>query len=114
MGGRQQFEVESPGRRVTDQKYDVTEDHWNQVSFVIRSQYRVTVLEHLARGPATPSRIAAYSEFSLSHISRALQELRDQGLVELLVSEQQKVGRLYGSTESADRIWEIIESERLN
>ena len=30
-------------------------DHWDQVSFVIRSQYRLTVLEQLAGGPATPS-----------------------------------------------------------
>lgn len=99
---------------MSDQKYDSTEDHWDQVSFVIRSQYRVTVLEHLSDGPATPSNIATYSDFSLSHISRALKELRDQGLVQLLVSEQQKVGRLYGVTHRAERIWSTIESERLN
>lgn len=90
------------------------EDHWDEVSFVIRSQYRVTVLERLIDGPATPSRIATYSEFSLSHISRALQELRERDLVELLVSEQQRMGRLYGATLRADRVWRTIESECLH
>ena len=46
-------------------------------------------------------------------MSRALQELRSRDLVELLVSEQQKTGRLYGTTERADRVWETVESEQL-
>ena len=91
-----------------------TENHWDQVSFVIRSKYRVTVLEQLSDGPATPSSIASYSNLSVSHVSRALQELRDRGLVELLVSEQQRMGRLYGPTGRADKVWMTIESECLN
>lgn len=99
---------------VGGEKQNMSIDHWDEVSFVIRSQYRTTVLEQLASGPATPSQIAACSGFSLSHISRALQELRRRDLVELLVSEQQKTGRLYGMTERADRVWETVESESLN
>lgn len=99
---------------MTESKHEPTEDHWDRVSFVIRSQYRVTVLEQLSSGPATPSSIAAHTDFSLSHISRALKELRDRGLVKLLVSEQQKVGRLYGTTHRAEEVWSTIESERLN
>lgn len=98
----------------TDAKGESAEDHWNLVSFVIRSQYRVAVLEHLSDGPAVPSRIASHSDFSLSHISRAIQELRERDLIELLVSEQQKVGRLYGTTHRAEVVWDTIESERLN
>jgi DNA-binding transcriptional ArsR family regulator len=98
---------------VTDDRRTRPEDHWDEVSFVIRSKYRVTVLEQLNDGPATPSRIASYSNFSLSHVSRALQELRDRGLVELLVSEQQRMGRLYGPTLRADEVWNTIEAEHL-
>lgn len=90
------------------------EDHWDEVSFVIRSKYRTSVLEKLNDGPATPSRIASYSNLSLSHVSRALRELRDRELVELLVSEHQKKGRLYGPTLHADQVWKTIESKSLH
>lgn len=91
-----------------------TKDHWDHVSFVIRSQYRTKILEQLADGPATPSKLAKCSGISLSHVSRTLKELRNHGLVELLVSEHQKTGRLYGMTARAERVWETIESESLD
>lgn len=88
-------------------------DVWDDVSFVISSKYRATVLERLAEGPSTPSGIASESEYSISHVSRALRGLRDKDLVELLVSEDRKKGRVYGLTERGERIWQRVEAENL-
>lgn len=86
---------------------------WDEISFVISSQYRVAVLQRLSSNPATPSQIASESDCSIAHVSRALQELRGQSLVELLVSEDQKKGRLYAISESGQTVWDRIEAEDL-
>ena len=52
------------------------------VSFVSRSEVRSNVLEAVVRTPRTPSEIASMSNKHVSHVSRALAELRVQGLVE--------------------------------
>lgn len=86
---------------------------WEDIGFVISSQYRVAVLRHLSGGPATPSGIAEEASVSISHISRALHSLRDRGLVELLVPEDRKKGRIYGLTEGGESVWERIQAENL-
>ena len=92
---------------------DTTSNDWDEISFVIRSQYRVAVLERLMSGPATPSTIASEADISISHVSRALSKLRERSLVDLLVSEEQKKGRVYGITEAGEEVWERIESEQM-
>lgn len=87
--------------------------HWDEVSFVLASTYRVAVLEYLVTGPATPSQLATDTEISISHVSRALGELREEALVELLVSDDRKKGRVYGITEQGTEIWDTIEAENL-
>ncbi len=47
----------------------------------------------------------------MSHISRALSELRDHELIELLVSEDRRKDRVYGSTEMGAEIWNTIRTE---
>ena len=86
---------------------------WDAVSFVISSQYRVAVMRRLSESPATPARIAEDADVGIAHISRALQELRERGLVELLVSEECRKGRVYGMTEDGARVWEQIETQDL-
>lgn len=86
---------------------------WDEIGFVISSGYRVAVMRRLADGPSTPSQIAQDSDRSISHISRALHNLRDKGLVELLVPEERKKGRIYGVTERGQGIWNQIEAEQL-
>jgi DNA-binding MarR family transcriptional regulator len=90
-------------------------DDWDLIGFVIRSQYRVDVLERLMEGPATPSRIAADEDIAIAHVSRALSGLRegDRDMVELLVSEDQKKGRVYGITEKGERVWNRLQSENM-
>jgi len=87
--------------------------NWDDISFVISSQYRIAVLRQLSEGPATPSRIADRSDCGIAHISRALQEMRKRDLVELLVLEERRKGRVYGVTEEGERIWQKIEAENM-
>ena len=93
--------------------HDPETGRWNDVSFVISSHYRIAALERLVESPATPSQIATDSDNPMSHISRALQELRERSLVTLLVSESMKKGRVYGITEEAEQVWDTIEMENM-
>ena len=86
---------------------------WDDISYVIRSRYRVAVLARLSEGPLTPTQIAKRSDFRLTHISRAIQQLRGRSLVELLVSEEQTKGRVYGITGRGTRTWSTIQSKGL-
>lgn len=88
-------------------------DEWDQIGFVISSDYRVSVLGRLADGPATPSQIADHADIGIAHVSRALKDLREHGLVELLVPEDRKKGRVYGITSDGTAIWSQIESQNL-
>jgi len=55
-------------------------EDWDEIGFVISSQYRIAVLKRLADGPATPSRIAEDSGIGITHVSRALGRLRERAL----------------------------------
>lgn len=86
---------------------------WDDISFVISSRYRVASLRRLAEGPATPSQIAEDEDVGIAHVSRALQALREHDLVELLVSDHRKKGRVYGLTDGGEATWGTIEKEGL-
>ena len=88
-------------------------DNWDEVSYVISSSYRVAVLRRLADSPATPSSIAADTDRPITHVSRALQGLRDHGLVDLLVSEERQKGRVYGITDRGQATWDTIDDQNL-
>jgi DNA-binding transcriptional ArsR family regulator len=60
------------------------------VSFVSRSEVRSKVLEDIVRVPRTPSELASIENKHVSHVSRALAELREQGLVEPVSSERRQ------------------------
>ena len=90
----------------------MTED-WDEISFVISSRYRVIALRQLAIGPATPSQIASDANVGIAHVSRALQGLRERSLVDLLVSDDRKKGRVYGLTEHGQEVWDTIEAENM-
>lgn len=88
-------------------------EEWDDISFVISSRYRVVALRRLDVGPATPSQIATDADVGIAHVSRALQGLRDRSLVDLLVSDDRKKGRVYGLTERGEEIWNTIEAENM-
>lgn len=91
----------------------MSDSNWDDVSYVISSRYRVATLGRLAESPATPSRISEETDMSVAHVSRALQEMGDEDLVELLVSEDRKKGRVYGVTEKGEEVWETIQAENM-
>lgn len=62
---------------------------WNLVSFA-QSRTRKICLLALSQGPKTPSAISASTGKNLSHISRALRELTEKGLVECLTPTMTK------------------------
>jgi DNA-binding transcriptional ArsR family regulator len=75
-------------------------DTWDVAGYVASSRYRVAVCEYLSKhGPGLPSEIASHTDLAQPHVSRALSELRERDVVELLVPESQQKGRLYGLTD---------------
>lgn len=75
---------------------------WSEVSFVKRSKYRKCILECI-NGAMTPTELSDGTDLERSHISRALAELMDRDLVELLNPED-KIGRLYRITEKGEEV----------
>lgn len=66
------------------------------VAFVSGSSIRSKMLELLITGPKTPTELASIESKHVSHVSRALGELRDRGLVEQLHSRSRE--RYYRAT----------------
>jgi DNA-binding MarR family transcriptional regulator len=90
---------------------ETANDTWDDASFVISSSYREDALTRLTVSPATPSQIATDSGIDISHVSRALGDLRERGLVELLVPEERKKGRIYGLTDRGSDISTLVEEQ---
>ena len=72
---------------------------WSDFSFVVSSGYREKVLVSLAPKPKLPMQLAEETNLRIAHVSRALRELSDRGLVACLTPEVKARGRLYGLTE---------------
>lgn len=86
---------------------------WDVVGYVISSDHRTLVLGRLAEGPATPTQIATDVDLAATHVSRALNSLRERDLVELLVPEERRKGRVYGITEKGTEAWDVIQAKDL-
>lgn len=71
---------------------------WDTIGYVLSSDHRQTVLD--SNGPRTPTGISNASDLSVTHVSRQLNGLRERGLVELLVPEDRRKGRIYGLTDT--------------
>jgi DNA-binding MarR family transcriptional regulator len=84
-------------------------EKWNLLGFVDSSQYRTAVLEALDEKPRKPSTIAERTDIEITHVSRALREMRERDLVELLVPESRRKGRIYGLTDDGRDIWSEYE-----
>lgn len=85
-------------------------DPWEAASYILSSSYRQRVVSRLAgAGPATTSRLAEQTGISQPHVSRALRELQAEGIVELLVPEERKRGRIYGLTETGERCHRLVD-----
>lgn len=84
----------------------MTEDiDWEIYGFLIGSNYRVKVALSLVSHPQIPSKIANEIDMNLPHVSRTLNELEENGLVECLTPNRSK-SRLYKLTELGRRMIE--------
>lgn len=81
-------------------------------SYILSSKYRFRTIEHLVENVrATPTDIADSIGVPQPHISRALSELQEKGVVELRVPEGRTVGRYYGLTVKGEQAWPEIKRQ---
>lgn len=73
------------------------------MSFVSGSSVRSKLLEHLVTGPKTPTELASMENKHVSHVSRALAELKERGLVEQMSSASRE--RYYRATSQGMTIY---------
>lgn len=86
---------------------------WDAAGYVASSRYRLSVCEYLQdHGPGLPSKISTDTDLAQPHVSRALSELRERDIVELLVPESQQKGRLYDLTETGQTALNRLEHGR--
>lgn len=86
---------------------------WDTIGYIVSSSHRIDVLGRLAESPATPSTIAEDVDREITHVSRTLNSLREQDLVELLVPEERRKGRVYGPTSKGTKIWGTMQTQDL-
>ena len=91
-----------------------SDNRMNGLGYVVASGYREAIVTELDDGAATPSELAEETDLELSNVSRALTQLRgrDSPVVELLVNEDRKQGRLYGLTEYGQDLVTKLEEVR--
>ena len=80
---------------------------WNDVGYVYASKYRKKVLESLSIRPKTPSTIAKEANIRITHVSRALNQLVNKGLVECLTPERFR-GKIYRLTPKGHEVYKKI------
>lgn len=82
---------------------------WSALGFVRASKYRSRVLSDLiAHGPCIPTSLVESTGIEFSHVSRALGQLRDEGLAECKTPDRRK-GRIYAATDAGEDIHEFME-----
>lgn len=88
---------------------ETEEVEWDDVGFVLASKYRKGVVSHLGERSAQPSGVAEETGHPISNVSGEIRNLRDRGLVELLVPEERRKGRIYGLTDDGERVLEAMQ-----
>jgi len=78
------------------------ETNWQDVGYIISSNYRRKILENL-KLPKTPSKLSKELNINITHISRALTELESKKMIKCLNPELNK-GKLYIITEYGKNI----------
>ena len=80
--------------------------NWEKYSYVVRGRNRKRILLSL-NSPMTPTQIAAVAKVSLSHVSKALRDLKKYELV-ICINPDEKVGKIYKRTEEGNEIAEYL------
>ena len=77
-------------------------------AFVVRSSNRTKVIQRLGEGAAIPSQIRSRTGQEYSRISEAVTPLRDRDIIDLLVDEDTKRGRLYQLTDHGKDVLQFM------
>ncbi len=85
---------------------------WQDFSFVVSSGVRERVIASLAGTPKVPKQLSQETGLRIYHVSRALRELRERGLVECLTPATKGRGRLYALTEGGTGLLESLADSR--
>lgn len=80
----------------------------SDAGFIKGSKHRMAVMRRLAESPAIPKDIKTDTDRPYSRVSDAMDDLQSEGLVELLVPDDQKKGRLYGLTDRGESAWQFM------
>lgn len=80
----------------------------SNAGYIKGSKHRTAVVKRLSESPAIPKEIKTDTDRPYSRVSDALDDLRERELVELLVPEDQKKGRLYALTDRGEDAWEYM------
>jgi DNA-binding MarR family transcriptional regulator len=81
-----------------------------KLSFVLSSTQREKVLASVLAGPKTPAQISRETALRLPHVSRALSQLAQEGLVAPLNAGRR--GKLYGPSELGRSVFEELSATR--
>ena len=73
-------------------------DDWRVIGTVYSSKIRKKILEILYSNPKTPKMLKSLTKYHMSHISRALLELKELGLI-LCKNPNSRKGKFYDITE---------------
>ena len=86
--------------------------NWKIYSYVIRGKYRKSILLAL-NFERIPSQIAKITKINISHVSRALSELRKRDIVEC-VNPEENFGRIYRLTKKGNELRNHIQKAESN
>lgn len=81
---------------------------WDSTAFIIRSRYRKNVFLELSK-PHRPSQIAKTLDLRLTHVTRALSELKQKDLVKCL-NPKDSMGRFYQLTSKGKNVLQEVKS----
>lgn len=82
---------------------------WYAVGLVNASSYRLVILEQLMKGSTTPTDLESFTRIKISHVSRALKELSDIGLVKCLTPGLKK-NKIYAITEKGTKTLKMLKA----
>ena len=81
---------------------------WDSTAFIIRSSYRKRVFLELSK-PQRPSKIAKTLDLRLTHVTRALRELKHKSLVKCL-NPKESFGRFYELTSKGENVMKEVKA----
>lgn len=84
----------------------MTDVDMDTVSWLVSSGYRLKTCRVLADSMATPTGISEQTDMATTHVSRSLSQLRERDVVELMVNEDRRKGRIYALTDRGEELFE--------